>query len=86
MCAAACELVPRVGIARYPAQAQLQRPVRGSIVPAAAILTGADNATVVVLADGSRQSVRVLASVAGRSCVTGVSPGEQVRVPGEPAG
>ncbi|MEI2777569.1 MAG: peptidoglycan-binding domain-containing protein [Tetrasphaera sp.] len=86
VCADACDLVPRSGVVRYPAGAELQRPVRGSLVPSAAILTDADSRTLVVLADGSRRPVRILATVAGRSCVTGVSAGQRVRVPGTLAG
>ncbi len=54
----------------------------GPTVPTAAIATDAAGEPSVTLADGTKVTVRVLASADGRSVVEGVSPGDRVRMPG----
>lgn len=81
VCGATCSLVPYDASTTYAASAVTVPPLSGSLVPAATIATDASGGSVVVLADGRRVPVTIRGTVGGIACVTGVDPGQRVRIP-----
>jgi peptidoglycan hydrolase-like protein with peptidoglycan-binding domain len=79
LCHAGCEDVPVGDAVLFDALVEAIPEVSGSVVPSASISTGADNRPFVLLPDGRRRVVTVVASAQGSSVVTGVKPGEMVR-------
>ena len=85
ICGSECASVPVSGAAGLDATIFVVPEVKGVVVPAAALVVGADGAAAVQAQDGTRVSVTVKASAGGRSVVEGISAGMKVRVPGADA-
>lgn len=81
ICADECAAVALSGRTSFDAVVQSRPPVRGVVVPAAAIATGPDGATIVVEAGGRAHPVTVVTTVGGWSIVRGIEAGVAVRVP-----
>lgn len=81
ICGDACSSVLTLGSETVLAgRIELVPETTGSEVPTAAIRTDVDGAPTVVLDSGERVTVEILASANGRSIVTGVEPGQRVRI------
>lgn len=84
ICGRECATVPVTGAAGLDATIVIVPETKGVVVPAAALVVGADGDAAVLKADGTRVPVTVKASSGGRSVVEGVSVGTELRVPGAP--
>ena len=83
LCGEQCGALP-VGDKAFVATEVEVVPARtGVVVPTAAIVTTADGATGVTLADGLFQPVVVVVSARGSTVVSGLKEGTEVRVPGD---
>lgn len=80
VCGAECGLLPAAESTTMPAFVQLVPQVTGPAVPAAAVRTDAATNSYVLLADGSRASVEVLASDNGLTIVEGLKVGDRIVV------
>lgn len=86
VCSRDCaDLVQAGGERVLPAEVVLVPPTRGTVVPAAAVTTGADGVPAIRRADGEPVEVEVLASAQGRSVVRGIEPGQVVQLQREQA-
>lgn len=85
VCGDECEQVPVGGETVLASKIITTPTVDGLVVPAAAIVTGADGHTALINDDGERIAVSVVASAQGMSVIEGdsVTAGMKVRVPGE---
>ncbi len=83
LCGTQCSKVPLSGTAQLRGTTEVQKTVRGVVVPLAALITDADGSTAVIAADGQRLPVTVLARARGMAVVQGVRAGTSVRVPGQ---
>jgi peptidoglycan hydrolase-like protein with peptidoglycan-binding domain len=81
VCANGCAAVSLNGRTSFDAVVQSRPPVRGVVVPTAAIRTGPDGATMVIEASGRAHPVTVEATASGWSVVHGLVAGVAVRVP-----
>ncbi len=81
ICAADCDQIPTSGQTLLVAVIEVVKPTSGLIVPAAAVITNASGATMVVLTDGTRIPVNVKVTAGGQSVITGVTLGQLVRAP-----
>lgn len=75
--------MPLRGTAQLKGTTEVQKTVRGVVVPLAALVTDADGSTGVITADGQRSKVTVKASARGMAVVEGLAAGNAVRVPGQ---
>lgn len=82
ICGARCVEVPLSGVSGLGATIVIVPESKGVVVPAAALVVGADGTTAVHREDGTRVTVTVKASAGGRSVVEGVEVGTKVRVSG----
>lgn len=82
ICADQCATIPITGAAGLDATIVIVPEAKGVVVPAAALVVGADGTAAVQKEDGTRVPVEVKASASGRSVVEGVTAGTKLRVPG----
>lgn len=82
ICADQCSAIPITGAAGLDATIVVVPEAKGVVVPAAALVVGADGSAAVQMEDGTRVPVTVKASASGRSVVDGVIAGAKLRVPG----
>lgn len=78
VCGDQCGLLPAAESTSLPSSVQLVPPVSGPAVPATAVRTGADGDNYVLLPDGTKAPVKVLASDRGLAIVEGLSVGQQI--------
>lgn len=83
LCGRQCDAVPMRGTSQMKGTTEVQKVVRGVVVPSAALVTDADGSTAVITADGQRSSVTVRARARGMAVVDGLATGTSVRVPGQ---
>lgn len=83
VCGNACDLIPVQGTSTFPASIAVVEGGTGTTVPTAAVATGADGSPYVVVAEGTKAPVSVVASAQGVSLVDGIENGTQVRVPAQ---
>jgi len=81
-CGAWCASIPTSEESSWPAIVKLKGPKTGIIIPVGAIRSGAGSSSVVVLADGSTQTVEIVISVGGEAIVTGIEEGATIALPG----
>ncbi len=81
ICGKDCAGIPFQGTTRVKAIAVLQAPVKGVLVPTGAIVTSADQKTVVVLEDGDQVPITILGRGKGMAAVNGISSGQRIRIP-----
>jgi len=79
-CASACTTLPAEDLVSLPGELVIAPEMSGVVVPIAAVQADASGKTSVVLEDGTRVPVEVIASQDGRALVEGVSPGDRLRV------
>lgn len=83
VCGDECGELPIEAPTLLPSLIHVVPETEGVTVPAAAIVTSADGATLVHLADGRQQPVTVLAAASGIAVVDGLTAGTLVRTPGQ---
>ena len=83
LCAQECDRVPVAAPSIFSASIHVVPHVEGVVVPAAAVVTGADGATFVRLEDGTLRPVELVASATGSAAVLGLDVGTPVRTPGD---
>lgn len=81
VCGSECARLPADEQIQLRSRVQVVPQVSGPGVPAAAVRTDATGATYVLMADGTRRPVTVLASGEGIAVLDGVTAGEQVQMP-----
>lgn len=82
VCGTTCQTVPYGTPTTYPAKAVVVPEVSGTVLPAAAVVTDGSGSSVVVADDGRRLPVTVRAVAGGLACISGVQPGQRVRLAG----
>lgn len=82
ICGAECPSIPVNGASGLGATIVIVPEAKGVVVPAAALVLGADGTTAVQREDGTRVPVTVKASAGGRSVIEGIDAGTKVRVSG----
>lgn len=75
------QLVSPTGESSLSVELTLVPDTSGPVVPSAAILSDASGAPFVTLADGTRRTVEVLVNDGGLTILTGVQPGDELRLP-----
>lgn len=81
VCGTGCAGLVEVGGQRVlPAEAVVVPEVSGTVIPAAAVVTGADGRPAVRTGDGELVEVQVLATSRGQSVVEGIGPGQAVQL------
>lgn len=85
VCDTACSKIPLAGSGAIPSTVTVVVRQQGPILPAAALAVGTDGNASVVREDGSRVPVTVRAASGGQVLVSGVRPGDRVRVSEQPA-
>lgn len=81
LCTTTCARLVDVGGERVlPASAVVVPETSGTVVPAAAVVSGADGGTAVRRDDGQLVRVQVLATSQGQSVVEGIDPGDEVQL------
>ncbi len=86
VCGEECATLPASEHTTLRAQVVVVPQVSGPAVPVAAVHTDPDGTAWVEMADGSRREVTVRASAGGLAVVSGIEPGERVRVFGDGPG
>lgn len=82
ICADTCSSIPSTGETLMPAMVTTVEPVAGTVIPTAALRTGADGGLSVIDRRGAAHDVTVLATARGMTAVSGIEPGIAVRIPG----
>lgn len=85
ICAEACGSIPISGQTQLLSSVVLQEPVRGTVVPSAALRTDANGKVEVILEDGQHVPVTVTASARGQSVVQELTEGQRVKVSADAA-
>lgn len=80
ICGDQCATIPVEGSARYRTDLVVVPETTGPVVPVAAILTGPDGSTS-VLVEGETLPITILAAAEGQAVVEGVAVGETIRFP-----
>ncbi|KZX20534.1 putative peptidoglycan binding domain protein [Rathayibacter tanaceti] len=83
VCGTECDAVPIDGSTTYRSRIVLVPEVDGIVIPIAAIRSTVDQSTYVLVADGNRVEIRLIASARGQAVVEGVEVGTIVRVGSE---
>lgn len=79
ICRSACQSIPVLGQTSLESRVVTLRTTRGLVVPVAALLSDAEGVSV-MKADGTVSPVTVVASSDGVAVVTGVAPGDRLRI------
>lgn len=83
ICGRECGTIPAKGQSLLGASVITVETVSGLTIPSAALVTDAGGETLVLLEDGHRVPVVVIASARGMSVVEGVAVGTRVQIPGD---
>lgn len=79
-----CSSVPYTGDTALSGAVEIVARTEGTLVPESAIELQADGSTAVILADGTRLEVRIVAEADGLAVVDGLEPGTDIRLPTPP--
>ena len=83
LCGKQCKEVPLRGTLQMKGTTEVQKTLRGVVVPSAALVTDSDGSTAVITADGQRSKVTVRGRARGMAVIDGLAAGTAVRVPGQ---
>lgn len=83
ICGKDCTDIPLGATTLVPSRIEIVEETSGVVLPAAAVVTGADGSTAVRLPDGELRPVEVVVGTQGSVVVDGLDVGTSVRVPGD---